>query len=665
MPVSNGGFRDIFGTNADEDLIGSGGRDRIYGYDGKDRLYGLAGDDQLYGGGGNDLLDGGAGRDTMYGGAGNDIYRVDNPGDVVSEQTVVGIDDGGTDYVLSAISYNLGDFVERLDMSGYSGNLNGAGNDLDNMLKGTDGNNILFGGGGKDTLYGGGGNDVLIGGTGVDYMYGGTGADTFVFAPEYGVWNRIYDFDSTDRIGIYADAFGLSEGNGLTNGTLSSDYFVVGAAATAAHGQFLFNTASSLPELKWDPDGTGGQAAMSIASFSSGVTLTATDIVSYGDPAHTSVSVTAFNTDPVQENSGTSYFMLQLSAALNEDATFTVSTQDGTAQAGQDFEGLNGLSVTLEAGKTVAYIPVTLLDDNVAEGTESFSLVIQDAHVTATGEPLNIATTTATVSLVDEGPQVVGDHFTADWHTIDPAGIAFNPLTGGLLVSDSEVEEVTPYTDNLFSATLDGTLTSSMTLPFTTEATGLALDAANGLLYISDDDLYKVFVVGVDDPSTVLWNFDTQPLGAGDPEDVAFDPNTGHVFIVNGLGWSTITETDSTGSQVFNTIQLPTEVADAEALAYNPQTDQFYIGGGFSDSVWVLDHSGNIVDTITVLEGARAEGTGHRVNVKDLAFAPASDGSGETHLYVADYGWSHVDDGRVIEVDLGDWPAFGHDGLIA
>src|SRR5512146_2001836 len=112
MAKSSSLVRDIFGTDADEDLIGSGFSDRIFGYGGKDRLYALGGNDELYGGSGNDLLDGGTGADIMYGGSGNDTYRVDNPGDVVSESSSPGVDDGGIDYVQSAISFNLGAFIE-------------------------------------------------------------------------------------------------------------------------------------------------------------------------------------------------------------------------------------------------------------------------------------------------------------------------------------------------------------------------------------------------------------------------------------------------------------------------------------------------------------------------------------------------------------------------
>jgi Ca2+-binding RTX toxin-like protein len=147
---------DGFGNELDNILTGNEGNNRLFGY---------AGSDTLLGNGGNDLLDGGLGADTMHGGAGDDTYVVDNIGDLVSEDFNAGID-----HVLSSITYTLTDNVENLTLTGTE-NINGTGNELDNVLIGNSGNNILIGLGG---------NDFLDGGTGADVMIGGTGDDTYV-----------------------------------------------------------------------------------------------------------------------------------------------------------------------------------------------------------------------------------------------------------------------------------------------------------------------------------------------------------------------------------------------------------------------------------------------------------------------------------------------------
>ena len=66
---------------------------------------------------------------------------------------------GGNDTVESSSSYTLNAHVEDLTLTG-SGNTNGTGNDLWNVIKGNAGNNILDGGSGKDTMQGGAGNDT-------------------------------------------------------------------------------------------------------------------------------------------------------------------------------------------------------------------------------------------------------------------------------------------------------------------------------------------------------------------------------------------------------------------------------------------------------------------------------------------------------------------------
>ncbi|SNT28834.1 Calx-beta domain-containing protein [Tropicimonas sediminicola] len=644
-------FFDVFGTESGEDLIGSDRWERMYGLGGNDRLYAKGGNDELYGGAGNDLLNGGEGRDLMFGGAGDDSYYVDDPGDIVSEETVSGTDDGGTDTVKSYIGFTLGDYVEKLQLLG-SASVDGSGNDLRNNIKGNSGDNSLFGGGDRDTIYGYDGKDIIAGGEGRDYLYGGDDADIFVLQPEAGEWDKIYDFSSDDRLAIYGSDFGLSEGAGFTGGVLDADYFVTGSSATASgHGQFVYRADKA--ELLWDPDGTGSEKALRITLMQSGATLNASQIIEFGESA--SISVSTFGSAPLSEDAEAAYFVLKLSQPLNEDVRITFSTVDGSARDQDgDFFGISSGSIDLKAGSTTAYVPVVLQDDDVQEGTESFSLRIDSATFIGSGAAVAIGTGQASVSIVDEGPKVVAETATASLGLTDPSGIAYDPFSDTLVMVDSEVDEGPFFrAENVVALTLDGTLKQANELGFTDEPTGLTFDPLTGRMFVTDDDAYKVFAIDPERPDTVLWEFDTVPLGGNDPEDIAFDSETGNLFIVNGID-RTVIEVDQLGTQLVDSFVLAPEILDPEALAYDSEEEVFYVGGGFSDSIWKLDRDGEILEVITVLEGARSQDLNRRVNVKDIEIAPASNGSGEKHLYVADYGWSHEDDGRLIEIDPGD-----------
>lgn len=135
------------GNELDNELIGNNAANT---------LRGLAGNDRLRGGGGNDQLEGGAGTDQLEGGLGDDLYIIGDAADVVTEAA-----NAGTDTVQASVSYALGANVENLTLTG-AGNLNGTGNDLNNVLTGNAGNNTLDGKGGIDTLSGGLGNDRYI-----------------------------------------------------------------------------------------------------------------------------------------------------------------------------------------------------------------------------------------------------------------------------------------------------------------------------------------------------------------------------------------------------------------------------------------------------------------------------------------------------------------------
>jgi serralysin len=135
---------------------GNSGRNILTGNNGANHLDGGDGDDTLLGGLGADTLTGGLGSDSMEGGAGNDTYEVDDEDDIVTEAS-----DGGSDLVKASISYTLGDYVEKLTLTG-SDNIDGDGNSLNNTILGNSGDNVLTGGDGYDTLKGEDGDDTYV-----------------------------------------------------------------------------------------------------------------------------------------------------------------------------------------------------------------------------------------------------------------------------------------------------------------------------------------------------------------------------------------------------------------------------------------------------------------------------------------------------------------------
>jgi ELWxxDGT repeat protein len=199
--------------------------------------------DDFIGTSGSDTLAGTSGADALTGLAGNDTYTVNNAGDLVIEAL-----NQGTDTVQASISYTLPNNVENLLLTG-TGNLNGTGNALNNVITGNSGNNSLNG----DV-----GNDTLNGAAGIDTLTGGTGTDIFIF--QFGqstaaALDRFTDFAiGTDKIDLLSQvgaainapvAFTRATDSTTTNiNTIVTNVFTDANGATAGNQALGINSAA-------------------------------------------------------------------------------------------------------------------------------------------------------------------------------------------------------------------------------------------------------------------------------------------------------------------------------------------------------------------------------------------------------------------------------------
>jgi hypothetical protein len=314
------------------------------------------------------------------------------------------------------------------------------------------------------------------------------------------------------------------------------------------------------------------------------------------------------------------------------------------------------------------------LEDDLQIGTADLAPSAPlGSHIGGSAEPATAAlaallpagTTSSAAALTISNPVIVNAFDTTLQGIPDPSGLAFipgaAPGTGTLLVCDSEVNEPPFFgTNNLFYYSLSGTFDHGVNLQsFTVEPTGVAYDPLTDHLFFSDDDANKVFEVAADNPGVKLSSFSTSAY-ATDAEDVAFDPVSGHLFILQGVTANptpnTVFETTVDGT-LLGSIKMPAALTeDLEALAYDPVNQVFYVAGGPNPDIWVVSKDGQtILSTITVMESVTNTQTNTPAHPKGLLLAPSSDPNDDPSvmsLYVADFGLDNVMDGRIYEINL-------------
>jgi sugar lactone lactonase YvrE len=346
-------------------------------------------------------------------------------------------------------------------------------------------------------------------------------------------------------------------------------------------------------------------------------------------------------------------------------ATATDALQDGAADAmGQDISAgslfsLEGFAVQIvdAAGHISGSQPVRHLSQILGDEAQLRSAVAAPS-LDSTDDPAAMSLFTAGAGrlieisyheapaltpLLDVVAPLVTSTDTWLWvpPSPDPAGIAYMPDSGQLLISDSEVDEMVLYVDvNLYLSNTGGDLQGTDdTTAFSREPTGITINPENGHLFISDDDehnFYELSALPDSGSNTVLHVVNIQPQGNDDAEGIAYDPLGEDLFVVDGID-SEIYRYDPGADGEFGTGDDAVThfdvgalgLTDPEGVAYDAETDHLLVLDSDDGQVAEITKTGEWLRDIQLQAAAMHKPA-------DLAIAPPSGDATMRTLYVVD-----------------------------
>jgi Ca2+-binding RTX toxin-like protein len=257
------------------------------------------------------------------------------------------------------------------------------------------GNDSLQGGGGSDLLDGGVGNDLIYGNAGADYLAGGHGADSFIL----------------DSSVVITEA-----SNGVFDTVVDYNYFqgddiriTLNAPVSAPLSQFVRLTLPTViggnVDLQIDTDGAAGPDSWkTLVRFEGGIVGNSVDVnvndtlIKLAVPTpQTSWSITPQNSI-ISENGGSITFTI---TRVNTDAAETVyasTVRSFGSENNGDYTGQVGVPLTFAAGVHTATFTINLLNDGIAEGYETFGVIL-----TPTSNPASLPIiASASYTIVDD-----------------------------------------------------------------------------------------------------------------------------------------------------------------------------------------------------------------------------------------------------------------------
>lgn len=249
----------------------------------------------------------------------------------------------------------------------------------------------------------------------------------------------------------------------------------------------------------------------------------------------------------------------------------------------------------------------------------------------------------------------------------DPSGIAHDAANERYIVTDSDIDELPEFAGHVvFSIEADGSWRGLGQPLDAIEVTDVAVDPENARLFFSDDREKVVIQSEAGDDEEfgtsddVLSVIDTTAFDNFDPEGIAY--GQGSLFITDGVGahvyrlapgadgiFSGVPPAGDDELTDFDTASVG--ISDPEGIAFDPQRGTLYLlSRDRREPIVEVATDGTLLTAITIdREELNSPG--------GLALAPAFDGSGATHLFIADRGEDNAttsmpNDGQLLEIEI-------------
>lgn len=343
----------------------------------------------------------------------------------------------------------------------------------------------------------------------------------------------------------------------------------------------------------------------------------------------------SINDVTVDEGAGSAIFTVSLSTIAGADVLVNFATDDGTAVAPGDYTATSG-TLTIPANTISNTISVTIIDDQLAEGPESFTVNLSNAvnATIADGQGLG------TILDNDNAPVAENDFYSTDEDTV------LTVTAPGVLDNDSDAD-LDPLTAVLNSNPANGAVTLNADGSFVYTPT-LNFHGIDNFTYHANDGFnnsniatVEIEVLPVNDPLTAVDDNVTTD------EDVPVD--------IDVLANDIDPDGDAQVVAVTTPLNGTATINPDSTVHYSPDAD--YYG---SDVFQYTISDGVYTDTATVNVTITPVNDPPVINDEDLSVTPAAIQETETITLTGSFTDVEIGDAHTVTIAWGD----GHSDVL-